>query len=159
MRGTFTIRKQRAAPERPTFPVNPPLFRVPEPCLAAILDCRMIQGILRVLQETFLNNSLLEKDNLKLSSKIQRIWHPLRGLRPEFAEHTMIPEMEMRRKPQSSTVPVPLFQSGGGFPHHTSGTCSLAGMMDFSRFPISEMHRGKNSQSMGFQSWKNQLQD
>ena len=34
-----TILNQGAALERPTFPVNPLLFRVPGPCLAAILDC------------------------------------------------------------------------------------------------------------------------
>ena len=54
--------KQRAALERPTFPVNPLLFRVPEACFVAILDCRMIHGILWVLHETFLNDYLHEKD-------------------------------------------------------------------------------------------------
>ena len=36
-----TILNQGAALERPTFPVNPIPFWVPEPCLAAILDCRV----------------------------------------------------------------------------------------------------------------------
>ena len=72
MRENFTILKQRAALERPTFPINPFL----EPCLAAILDCRMIHGILWVLQETFLNDNLLEEDEPLLSSTIQRVWHP-----------------------------------------------------------------------------------
>ena len=80
---TFTILKQRAALERLMFPVNPLQFRAPEPCLAAILDCRMIHGILWVLQEMFLNEYLLEKDHPQLSSKIQRIWHHfLAWLRP-----------------------------------------------------------------------------
>ena len=48
-------------------------FRVPEPCVAAILDCHMIHGILWVLQETFLKAHLLEKDHPHLSSKIQGI--------------------------------------------------------------------------------------
>ena len=61
---------------RPKFPVNPLLFWVPEPCLAAILDCRTIYGILWVLQETFKNDHLLEKDNPRQSSTIQRMWHP-----------------------------------------------------------------------------------
>ena len=73
MRENFTILKQRAALERPTFPINPFL----EPCLAAILDCRMIHGILWVLQETFLNDNLLEEDEPLLSSTIERMWHPL----------------------------------------------------------------------------------
>ena len=64
-RDTFTILKQGAALERPTFPVNPLQFRVPEPCLAAILDCRMMHRILWVLKETFLNDYLLEMDEFK----------------------------------------------------------------------------------------------
>ena len=50
---------------------------VPGPRLAAILDCPTIHGILLVFQETFLNDYLLEKDELLLSSTIQRIWHLL----------------------------------------------------------------------------------
>ena len=72
----FYVLKQRAALEQPTFPVNPRVFRVPEPCLAAILDCHDARNIV-VLQETFLNDYLLEKDKPILSSQIQRIWHPL----------------------------------------------------------------------------------
>ena len=77
MRDNFTILKQRAALEQPTFPVNPPQLRVPEPCLAAILDSRMIHGILWVLQETFLDDYLLEKDQPLPSSTIPRIWQPI----------------------------------------------------------------------------------
>ena len=113
MQENFTILKQRAALERPTFPANPLLFRVPEPCLAAILDWRMIHGILRIRQETFLNDYLLEKDKLLQSSTVQRIWHTLKlGLDTEG--NAKRPESEMRREPQNSSIPVPLFQSGGG---------------------------------------------
>ena len=42
-------------------------------CLAAILDCRVKNGILRVPQETFLNDHLLKKGD-------PRIWHRLRDL-------------------------------------------------------------------------------
>ena len=68
--------KQPATLERPTIPVNPLPTRVPGPCLAAILDCRTIHGILWVLQEAFLNDHLLEKDEPLLSSTIQKTWHP-----------------------------------------------------------------------------------
>ena len=68
MRENFTLLKQRAALERPTFPVNTLPLRVPEKCVAAILDCRTIHGILWVLQETLLNDYLLEKDHPLLSS-------------------------------------------------------------------------------------------
>ena len=61
----------------PRFPVNPLLFRVPGPCLAAILDCRTIHRMLWVLQETFLNDYLLKKDEQNSTSRIQRVWLPL----------------------------------------------------------------------------------
>ena len=77
MQENFTILRQRAALELPTFPVNLLLFRFPGPYLAAILDCRTIHGILWVLHETFLTDYVLEKDEPLLSSTIQRIWHPL----------------------------------------------------------------------------------
>ena len=49
----FTILRQLAALERPTFPVNPLLFRVPGLCLVAILDCRLIHGILWYFRKRF----------------------------------------------------------------------------------------------------------
>ena len=73
----FYAPETASSSERPTFSVNPLLFQVPEQSLAAILDGRMTHGILWVLQATFLNDYLLEKDHPQLSSKIQRIWHHL----------------------------------------------------------------------------------
>ena len=62
MQDNFTILNQGAALERPTFPLNALQFRVPELCHAAILDCREIHRMVRVLQETFLNDHLLMMD-------------------------------------------------------------------------------------------------
>ena len=56
-------------------PVKTLLFWVPEPCRAAILDCRVIHKMVWVLQETFWNDHLLKKDDPPQSSTIQRIWH------------------------------------------------------------------------------------
>ena len=60
----------------------------------------------------------------------------------------------MRREPRDSSIPVPRFQKGGGILKHTGGTSVHGGMMDYTRFPISEMHQGKFPDSMEFQSWK-----
>ena len=46
----------------------------------------------------------------------------------------------MRGEPLNSSMPVPRFQSGGGLLNHTGGTCSRSGMIDYTRFTISEMH-------------------
>ena len=67
---------------------------------------------------------------------------------------TKRPENEMRREPQDSSIPVPRFQSGGGLLNHTGGTYSHGGMIDYPRFPISEMHLGNVPDSTEFQSWK-----
>ena len=123
MQENFTILKQRAALERPTFPISPLLFWVPETCLAAVLDCRMINGISWVLQRTFLNDYLLEKDKPLLSSETQRMWHPY-ALRPDLTLR------ELRREPQNSSIPEPCFQSGGGILNHTGGTYSHSGMIE-----------------------------
>ena len=37
---------------------------------------------------------------------------------------------------------------------HSGGTCTHSGMIDYPRFPISEMHLGKFPDAMEFQSWK-----
>ena len=71
------ILRETAALERPTFPLNPPPFRVSEPSFAAILDCRTIHGILLALQETYWNDYLLKTDKTLFSSTIPRIWHLL----------------------------------------------------------------------------------
>ena len=63
----------------------------------------------------------------------------------------------MRREPQSSTAPNPRFYQGAATLNplsHTGGTYSHNGMMDYPRFPISEMHLGKCRDSLEFQSWK-----
>ena len=69
-----TILKQGAALDHPTFSANPWIFRVPVVFSAAVLDCRSMHGIPRVLQETFLKAYVLEKDHPQLS-RVHRIWH------------------------------------------------------------------------------------
>ena len=64
-------------------------------------------------------------------------------LRPDTAGNTKKLENEMRRQPQNSSIPVPRFQSGSGLLNDTGGTYSHGGMMDYTRFPISEVHLGK----------------
>ena len=62
-------------------------FRVPGPCRAAILDCRTIHGILRVLEETFLNDYLLEKDKTStLFNNSKNLTTSSQELRPDKTE-------------------------------------------------------------------------
>ena len=89
----FTILNQEAALEQPTFLIELLLFRVPETCRDAILVCRVMHWMLRVLQETFLNDHLLKKNCPLPSSTIQRIWHHPLGdwdLRVEWKENRWI---------------------------------------------------------------------
>ena len=75
-------------------------------------------------------------------------------LRPDIPGNTKRHESDMRRETQISSILVPRFQSGGGLFNHTGGTYSHGGMIDYPRFPISEMHLGKFLDSMKLQSWK-----
>ena len=78
-----------------------------------------------------------------------------RRIRPESTGVTMTPEREMKRELQnSSSIHVACFHRGDGVFDHTGGTYSHNGVVDYPRFPISEMHLGKFSDSMEFQSWK-----
>ena len=49
---------------------------------------------------------------------------------------------------------VPLFRSGGGLLNHIGGTYPHGGMIDCTRFPISELHLGNFLDFVEFQSWK-----
>ena len=71
--------------------------------------------MLWVLQGTLLKDNLPEKDEPLLFSTIQE-------LRPDIPGNTMVPEREIRREPQNSSIRVPRFHSGGGILNHTGGT-------------------------------------
>ena len=92
----------------------------------------------------FLNGHLLEKDESLFSSTIQRIWHLLPGTEGNAKRS----EKELRREPKNASIPVPRFQSGGGLINHIFGTYSLSDMIDYPRFPISDLHLGKISGSI-----------
>ena len=62
-----------------------------------------------------------------------------------------------RREPQSSSIPTPRFNQAIATLnplYHTGGTYSPNGVMDYTRFAISEMHLGKFPDSLEFQGWK-----
>ena len=59
----------------------------------------------------------------------------------------------MKRESLNTSIPLLHFQSGKGMLHHTGGTYSHSGMMDYPRIPITEMHLGKFPDSVEFQSW------
>ena len=121
----------------------------PGPCLASILDCRTMHGILWVPQETLLNVYLLEKDEPLLSSKIQRIWHPLLT-----NWDLTFQEMQWYRKGRT----VEFVNTCTTLPKwrwivksYWCGTYSHCGVIDYPRFPISELHLGTFPGSMEFQ--------
>ena len=63
-------------------------------------------------------------------------------------------ESRMRRDAQSSTVPNPSQERVQGPLHHTGGTYSHNGVVDYPRYSILEMHLGIFPDSVNFQSWK-----
>ena len=59
----------------------------------------------------------------------------------------------MRPEPLNTSIPLHHVQSGAGMLRHTGGTYSHNGMIDYTRFPISELHLGQFPDSMEFQCW------
>ena len=151
MHDNFTILKQRADLERPTFPINPWLFG----SRAAILDCRTIHGNgMGISGNVFESQPAREGPPWALFEQSRKLASSSYGLGPDTTGNTLVPECEMIRLPQNTSILVPCFQKGDGVLHHTGWTFSHNGMMDYPRFPISEMHLGKFPDSLEFQSWK-----
>ena len=92
------------------------------------------------LFSTILNNS----KNLASSSQ---------ELRPDTTGTTRRRESEIKRESLNTSTPSTHFQSRSGMLHHTGGTYSHDGMLDYPRFPIAELHLGKFPDSLEFQSW------
>ena len=150
MRENFAIQKQRAALERLTFPVNPQLFRVPEPCHAAILDCRTIHE--RLLARERRTSTLFNSSkNFASSSQEWRLDIPGNTKRPrvkwdenrrtrQHLYHSSKVEMDCK------VILVELI-------------LTVVWLIDYPRLPISELHLGKFSWLYGSSKLKSQLQD
>ena len=63
-------------------------------------------------------------------------------------------EREMRREPQNSLIRVPRFQRESGLLNPSGGSYSRGGMIDYPRFPISELHLGKFPTLWNFEAGK-----
>ena len=155
MRENVTILNQGAALKRPKFPVNSPPFRIPEPCLAAILGCRMLHRIVRVLWETFFErppaqegqHSTIFRNSKNLASSSQK-------MRPDTAETARRRESGTKRDSLHTSVSSPHFQSGSGMLNHTGGTYSHIGMMDHPRIPCPELNLGNFPTLWNFKAGK-----
>ena len=145
MRENFAILKQWAALERLTFPVNPLLFRVPEPCHAAILDCRTIHERLLARERrtsTLFNNS----KNLASSSQEWRPDVPRNTKRPrvKWDENRRIRQHLYHSSKVEVDCKVILVEL----------ILTVVWLIDYPRLPISEFHVGKLPDSMEVQSWR-----
>ena len=99
----------------------------------------MIHKMVRVLQDTFFQEgppSTIINNSKNLTSSSQE-------LRPDTTEAARRRESEMKRESLNTSIPSLHFQSRSGMLNHTGGTHSRSGLMDFPRFPISELHLGK----------------
>ena len=110
--------------------------------------------MVRVFQETFLNDHLLKKEYPLQPSTIQRIWHhPLGDLRPDTTE-TSRKESGMKRESLTTSIQQPHLQSRSSMLNHTCGTYSHNGVMKYPTKPFTEWNLGTFPHSMKFQSWK-----
>ena len=77
-----------------------------------------------------------------------------RGVKPKLTEHTMTTGSKRRPEQQDLSNSRNILHCGDGISRHTGGTYSHVGMMEYPRFPISELHLAKFPDSMEFESWK-----
>ena len=110
--------------------------------------------ILWVLQETFFERLLAREGRTSTLFNNSKNLATSQELRPDLTGKTKRPEIDMRREPQNSSILVPRFQSRGGLLHHTGGTFSHGDMMDYTGFPISELHVGIILIQWNFQAGK-----
>ena len=118
------------------------------------MDCRLVHGILWVLQETFSKAYLLEKDHPQLSFTIQEFGIIFLRIGTSCYNGTL--ERGETRFAEFFK-PTPRSNQGLGTLnplYHTGGTSSQNGVMDHPRYPISELHLGKFPDSLEFPSWK-----
>ena len=107
------------------------------------------------ISDVFWNDYLLEKDNLKISRKITEfgIFFSL-----EWNQNLQNIRWQQDRRGDLSNKTYPIrgnfLHCGDGISRHTGGTYSHGGMMEYPRFPISELHLAKFPDSMEFESWK-----
>ena len=154
----FTILRQQAALERPTFPTNPWLCRVPENALPRFWIAAWCTEYYGYFGKRFLKAYLLEKDHPQLSSKIHRIWHHLLADQDQVLQDILWNMEEEWNKSRTVRqyqphVSIRALQSWTHPVSHTGGTYPHNGVMDYPIFPISEMHLGKYPDSLEFQSW------
>ena len=106
----FTILRQRAALEHPTFPANPWISRAPEVCLAAILDCCSIHGIPWDFRKRFWKPTCSRRTSSALFENSRNWASSSCGLGSGDAGKTMEHESGVRRDPQSSSIPTARFE-------------------------------------------------
>ena len=75
-------------------------------------------------------------------------------MKPKLTEHTMTTGSKRRPEQQDLSNSRNILHCGDGISRHTGGTYSHGGMMEYPRFPISEVHLAKFPDSMEFESWK-----
>ena len=75
-------------------------------------------------------------------------------MKPKLTEHTMTTGSKRRPEQQDLSNSRNILHCGDGISRHTGGTYSHGGVMEYPRFPISELHLAKFPDSMEFESWK-----
>ena len=75
-------------------------------------------------------------------------------MKPKLTEHTMTTGSKRRPEQQDFSNSRNILHCGDEISRHTGGTYSHGGMMEYPRFPISELHLAKFPDSMEFESWK-----
>ena len=85
-----------------------------------------------------------------ISKKSRNLASSSRGVKPKLTEHTMTTGSKRRPEQQDLSNSRNILHCGDEISRHTGGTYSHGGMMEYPRFPISELHLAKFPDSMEF---------
>ena len=112
---------------------------------------RNTQNCTGIMGNVFERPSAQEGQSSTIFNDSQNLASSSHDMRPDISETA---RRDMKRKPLTTQIQSPPFQSRSGMLNHTGRTYSHVGMMDNPRVPIMEWNLGTFPDSMEFRSWK-----
>ena len=106
------------------------------------------------ISDVFWTTTCSRRTTSKYLEKSRNLASSSRGVKPKLTEHTMTTGSKRTPEQQDLSNSRNILHCGDGISRHIGGTYSHGGMMEYPRFPISELHLAKFPDSMEFESWK-----
>ena len=106
------------------------------------------------ISDVFWTTTCSRRTTSKYLEKSRNLASFSRGVKPKLTEHTMTTGSKRRPEQQDLSNSRNILHCGDGISRHIGGTYSHVGMMEYPRFPISELHLAKFPDSMNLKAGK-----